>query len=180
MNKEHNERLILAGVYKEHSHLEITQSDKPDFIIQDYTKIEYGVEVTDFYVTKTNARLDKIPDYRKELLDKKKFRHKADRRILKVDNIKIVNKKNKTSIEVPVIIQESTKRSKFLDEIYILIKRKNVAFEQYNPNLAHINLIIKDNSGHNYRFENEGFFSYFFNKEVIKEIAKSPFREIFF
>jgi hypothetical protein len=64
---------------------EVIDSERPDFLVRYSADSRiFGVEVTEFYQSDTNARLNRIPGYVSELLDGRDFRRKYDRKVLNV------------------------------------------------------------------------------------------------
>lgn len=177
-NKSKIERNILDLVYKDQSKLTVIHKDKPDFIIKNENGDEFGVEVTELYNNDSDARLKNIPNYTKELIDTKKYRHKHDKKILRVEKISI-NKLDGEIVETTAIIQESAKLSEYLKQISEKIDAKTHSKKEYTTNLLHINLIIKDNSDVFLQTDAKDFFDLFFTDELIKSVMQTDFKEIF-
>jgi hypothetical protein len=74
-------------VFGRNPHVVIQESERPDFICKVSDKFEFGVEVTDFYLSESVARLRLIPNYAKDLLTNKAYRHKDDMRRIRVEKV---------------------------------------------------------------------------------------------
>ena len=81
MSKKEIERKILELVYEVKQYEQITDSECPDFRIKNkgYNS-SFGVEITEFYFSESNARLRKIPNYFSEIFDGNQYRHKESPR----------------------------------------------------------------------------------------------------
>jgi hypothetical protein len=88
-NKEKNEKKILQMIYKPKKYISIMKREEPDFELVLPSKATFGVEITEFFLSESNARLKYIPTYFNEIMDKKSYRHKDDRTNLDVKDITI-------------------------------------------------------------------------------------------
>ena len=87
-SKKQQERRIFDLVYADRSFDEVKESENPDFLVRYFPNTPYfGVEVTECYLTETNARIHNISGYTDELLRVNNFRHKDDGKIIKVTKI---------------------------------------------------------------------------------------------
>src|SRR3712207_5507820 len=103
--KKEAERKIFDLVYGNRESLEVTASERPDFIVQD-KKGRFGVEVTEFFDTESKARLQRIEGYAGDLLEGKPHRHKADRQVLKVTKVDYERRDGSGRITgIPAIMQ---------------------------------------------------------------------------
>jgi hypothetical protein len=83
--KKKKERRIFDLVYADRSFDEIKDFESPDFLVRSFPRTPYfGVEVTEQYLTETNARIDNISGYSGQLLDGGAFKHKDDRKVLDI------------------------------------------------------------------------------------------------
>lgn len=74
-SKKQEERRIFDLVYADRSFYEVKDSETPDFLVRYFPNTSYfGVEVTEYYLTETNARLDNITDYTGQLLNGKDYK----------------------------------------------------------------------------------------------------------
>ncbi len=156
----------------------ITQYDKPDFLVKHDTGESFGVEVTQLYNTESDSRLKNIPNYTRDLLHQKKYRHKKDINILKVENI-VITKADGREIKTNAIIQESAKPFNYLAQVKDIIDTKSSLKKDYLSDLPHINLIINDNSDIFALTKPEEFYNRFFTPDIISSVTASSFKEIF-
>src|SRR5262249_5445599 len=73
--------------YGDRTNLDVSPSERPDFIVEHRNGDRFGVEVTEFFDTESRARLERIEGYAGDLLAGKNFKHKDDRRLLKVTKV---------------------------------------------------------------------------------------------
>lgn len=97
MNKKEQELIILKQVYKKDK-VEITESEKPDFIINGI-KERFGVEITEYYYNESSARLKNKSGY----FDK----------IIKSKDDSVLTKKDKGLITREAIYIKDTTDDKF-------------------------------------------------------------------
>lgn len=92
MTQKERQKQILGMVYKTAHFERIEENERPDFLLK-YRAIpeRFGVEVTEFYYTESDARLKNISGYRNEFIEDKEYRHKDDKDILQVGEIKILD-----------------------------------------------------------------------------------------
>jgi hypothetical protein len=179
--KKQEERRIFDLVYGDRSFDEVKDSETPDFLVRYFPNTPYfGVEVTEYYLTETNARLDNIKDYTGQLFDSKNYKHKDDRNVLDVAEIDIINKNGIRHIKnIPAIIQEIPPPKKCSADISERIIYKSRLIENSKQNISHTNLIIKDKSGILRLTNKKDFYRIYFIPELIKAISTATFREIF-
>jgi hypothetical protein len=177
-NKTKIERRILDLVYKNQEALTIVHQDKPDFLITNNVGDTFGVEITQLFVNESDARLKNIPNYTEELLNKKKYRHKNDIGVLKVENI-LIEKPDGRKIETQAIIQKSPQPKDYLQKLLSIIESKSKLKEEYSKNISHTNLIIHDNSDIFSLRNPENFYNDLYTEEVSKAIVRNDFHEIF-
>src|SRR4051812_49232933 len=85
MPNKDRERKTLRMVYDEADFELIQEFEKPDFLLRRSSEEPiFGVEVTDFYYSESEARLENIDKYFAELLAGRPHRHKDDIASLKV------------------------------------------------------------------------------------------------
>lgn len=180
-SKKQEERRIFDLVYGDRSFDKVKDFETPDFLVRYFPNTPYfGVEVTEYYLTETNARLDNITDYTGQLLDGKNYKHKDDRKVLDVAEIDIINKDGSVHIKnVSSIIQEVPPPRKCAYDVAERIISKAGLINVSKQNLSHTNLIIKDKSGLLRLINKRDFYDIYFIPELIKAISTAPFREIF-
>lgn len=181
-SKKQEERRIFDLVYGDKSFYEVKYFESPDFLVRYFSNTPYfGVEITEYYLTETNARLDNIADYSDQLLDGNDYKHKDDRKVLSVTNIDIVNEDGSVQFKnVPAIAQELPSLNKCAYDISERIMSKAKLINSSKQYVSHINLIIKDNSDLLRLINKRDFYSIYFIQELRTAISTVPFREIFF
>lgn len=177
-NKTKIERKILDLVYKSQETFTIFHQDKPDFLITNNVGDTFGVEITQLFTNESDARLKNIPNYTEELLDKKKYRHKNDIEVLKVENI-LIEKQDGRKIETQAIIQKSPQPKDYLQKLISIIESKNKLKEEYSKDISHTNLIIHDNSDIFSLRNPDDVYNDLYTEEVAKAIVQNDFHEIF-
>ena len=180
-SKKQQERRIFDLIYSDRSFDEVKESENPDFLVRYFPNTSYfGVEVTEYYLTETNARIDNIADYTGELLNGNDFKHKDDRKVLNVTEIDLIDEDGIVQAKnVSAISQEMPPPSKCAYDVAERIISKAELLKTSQHNLSHTNLIIKDRTGLLRLFNKKNFYGIFFIPELIKAISTAPFREIF-
>ena len=101
--KKQREREILDEIYAHGNFFAIEAHEAPDFLIRIHPGAEqFGVEITEFYLTEGQARLKQIDGYIDHLLAGGDVRHKDDRQQFKVSAITILSKDG--DVKVPDVL----------------------------------------------------------------------------
>lgn len=183
MNKL-EEKAILRMVYDEKAYAIIDDNcERPDFIVKDNNSVQFGVEITEYFNTESAARLVKVPNYTNRILDEsipvdKKYIHKKDKKILKVDTISILNEDGSVKYDAKAIVQENLSRERYLESIVNIIDTKNEKGKFYNSNISHIDLLIFDRSGSVGLDDLEYFYEAFYSPNIIFSLKNTIFNEI--
>jgi hypothetical protein len=179
MDQKLREQAILRLVYKGDEYAEILESECPDFLIRHKTQnIFFGVEITEFYFSESNARLRNLPNYFSEIIYGN-YRHKADRQILKASDLTITTADGEPKGNTQGILQELPKPEHYINMIATLIASKSGKFNEYNQTLSHINLIILDMEARLQSSPIETFYSHLHIPSLKAALYLSQFREIF-
>jgi hypothetical protein len=180
MDKKQIERDILSLVYENNKYGQIVDSERPDFRIKNKGfDIPFGVEITEFYFSQSNARIRNIPDYFTEILDSDQYRHKDDKKILEVVEFEIFAPDGTSKGKTRGVFQEAPPPNEYVEMIRSAILNKEQKFKEYAQDLAHINLLIFDTE---HRFQTvpvSQFFRNFFTPQLKDTLYSSNFREIF-
>ncbi len=180
MDKKQSERSILSQVYNANEYAEILEGEQPDFRLRHHgISSFFGVEVTEFYYSESNARLRNIPNYFNEIIDENRYRHKRDAKTLALHNIKIVSNEGKEERESRAIVQELPTPSQYASMVADAITTKGTKFKDYDRNLTHVNLIIQDTEQRLQQSPIGEFYRYFFIDELKSALYAAEFREIF-
>jgi|GEM_PF-2005066 len=180
LSKEECELYILKLIYKVEEFSIVKKREEPDFelkIISDEST--FGVEITEFYFSRSNARLKNIPTYFGEIMNNKRYRHKKDKKVLALNELTLISDKGDEQL-IEGIVEELPTIETYSNLVAETIKIKNKKFENYDNKLNHINLIIYDTENRLIG-ENSRMFCHLFYKQKLKEtLRNSPFREIFY
>jgi hypothetical protein len=139
----------------------------------------FGVEVTEFYYSQSNARLRNIPGYLNEILEESKFRHKNDRKELDVVEFTIKSDRWPDQ-KAKGIFQELPIVSAYVDQVTKIILDKDRKLSVYSVGLTHINLVIFDTEYRLHSIPVGDFYRNFFTPSFKTAISQSRFREVFY
>lgn len=178
--KKDKERKVFDFVYADRVLESITPSEEPDFRVKN-TDGEFGVEITEFYSSHSNARLNNIPGYFMEIIEDKKYRHKDDIVPLEVKEFTVEPGDNRRpNFKVEGLIQKRPTISEHVSKISELIEKKNMLFNRYIAGLNHVNLIVCDYESILLGVPKDTFHDLFFQPCLEKVLMDADFREIFF
>ena len=178
--KKNKERTIFDLVYAGRAFDSVTPTEKPDFTVKNADG-EFGVEITEFYFSQSEARIKNIPGYFQEILEGKKYRHKDDAVPLDVAEITVQPGDNRRpNFNVKGIVRQLPRFDEYIKKISELIEQKNKRFKNYITGLNHVNLIIFDNEPRLVGAPKNTFHHLFFQPELEKALMNADFREIFF
>ena len=180
--KKQREREILDEVYAHRNFFEIEAHEAPDFLIRIHPGAEqFGVEITEFYLTEGQARLKQIDGYIDHLLAGGDVRHKDDRQHFKVSAITILSKDGDVKVpDVPAIQTVVKPLGELARQVAEIIKDKDRVHDTAPRYLAHINLIIRDRHGILRHHPSEEFGGLFCTSDLGQAVLASRFREIYF
>lgn len=179
--KKARERKILDLIYADRPTEEIVPSERPDFIIHRHGGGPFGVEIAELYHSQSTARLERIPEYREELLSGRGFRHKEDAQQIKVGKVDILTADNEVVYsQVEEIIQDAPSHADCARSLAARIGSKTHKLNNPPPSLSHTNLVINDRTNVLSTVSAEQFFQRYFLPELRAAISAAPFREIFF
>lgn len=177
--KKKKERKIFDCVYSDRPIDSVTPSEEPDFKVKNVYG-EFGVEITEFYFTQSQARLTNIPSYGIEILDTKKYRHKDDIVPLEVKEMTIVPNDGRSSFKVEGLMQEVPPMQEYVTKISELIENKNKLFRNYIVGLSHVNLIVRDYEHRMIGVSRDKFHYLLFQPQLEKALMNADFREVYF
>src|SRR5713101_2273510 len=92
--KKNKERTIFDLVYAGRAFDSVTPTEEPDFRVKNADG-EFGVEITEFYFSQSEARIKNIPGYFQEILERKNYKHKDDVVPLEVKEITVLPHDNR-------------------------------------------------------------------------------------
>lgn len=181
-DKKGMEKDILNLVYSDDSFDSINPAEEPDFRLRRKSeKAPFGVEITEFYFSESRARVKNIPGYVSSILNKEEYRHKDDRAILQVKDLKLIPADDtREEQQIKGIIQEQPKVEQYVSDVARRISSKNKKFKQYRSGLDHVNLVLFDCEERLMGVPLDRFYFFFFKPDLEKTVTNSEFREIFF
>lgn len=180
-SKKTEERRIFDLVYGDGSLDDVRPHENPDFLVRLSAHLPYfGVEVTEYYVDETSARLDRIEGYSTSLLDGDGFRHKDDAQHVEVAKVDIVKPDDTVHAQdVPVIICKIPLPATCARDVAERIVRKGARVKASTAETSHTNLIIEDRTDVLRTVAKEDFYGIYFAPELVKAIQETDFREVF-
>lgn len=179
MNKK-KETDILKMVYDVDKFERVIKGENPDFKMKHKNhQYLFGVEVTEFYYSESNARLRNIPRYVNEIIKYKKYRHKSDKKIFEVKPITLQSK-NKPDRQLEGLLLELPSITQYTQMVIDIIENKNKRIYDYIKNLDHVNLVILDTENRLITIRRSDFYMMFFSSSLKTTLCNTSFREVFF
>jgi hypothetical protein len=179
VRQKERERAILNMVYGDGEFEEIVESESPDFRIRKRGQaLSFGVEVTEFYCSESNARIRNRPEYVTQILAEERYRHKDDKIALPVCVATLV-RDGEPDREIRGIFQEVPRISEYAYMVAETIRGKGEKLEGYAAKLTHVNLIIFDMESLLFRIAAKDFYRYFFTSDIIAALRQSGYREVY-
>ncbi len=181
MRRKDRERAILELVYDLDHFAAVWESEKPDFKLRHQNEEEFfGVEITEFYLFESDARIKSIPGYLSELFAGGKPRHRDDVDSLKVTKARLRRAGESEDELIDVIKRELPEVPACVRMIAAAIEQKDQKLMSYESGLNHVNLIMLDHGHRLMTLSPEYFYSFFFTPDLCATLARTGFREIFF
>jgi hypothetical protein len=179
--KKKREREILGLIYSRNNYKAITAGENPDFEIKlKGGNLKFGVEITEFYYSESHARINNIPGYAVDIINKEGYRHKDDPKLLEVGDFTLIPGDNRKAQEkIKGILSKLPHKDEYISKIAELIEKKSQRFDDYVVGLNHVNLIIYDSENRLTGIPYDSFHFYFFNSRIEKALVNSDFREIY-
>ena len=156
-------------------------SESPDFELRHHNEDTYfGVEVTEFYLFESDARIKNIPGYMSDLFAGGEPRHKDDVDALTVE--KVVWRKADGLDEqiIDAIKRRLPDVPTYVHRVASVIERKSQRLVVYEHGLSHVNLIILDHSNRLIGTSPDYFYDHFFTAKLRDVLTSTRFREIYF
>ena len=181
-SKKQRERQILDEVYADRTFSEIEPHESPDFLIRRHPRTErFGVEITEFYLTEGEARLELIEGYWTDLLDGGDVRHKDDHHHFEVVKVDILTEEGEIhASNVPMIKRSVPHRYELARMIAAVIADKEKVHDAAPKDLSHINLIIRDRHGGLRHQPSKEFCKMLYPSYLPEAVFASRFREVYF
>lgn len=178
VKKKNKERDILSKIFRDNL-VPIEECEQPDFILRYGENNIVGVEITELYYDGTSARLKNKEGYVKDLIENKKFIHKADKKKLKVHEIEYYSQtKNYSPIKMNALFLPKYNIEDYRKAIYLTLIEKNKKVLNYNKEIKEFILVIYDCEERFKEIEEEDIAKNLFDEKIKKAIQRSNFSEI--
>jgi len=179
--KKKAERRIFDYVYSDRALYEVVAHENPDFLARHSPASRYfGIEVTEYFVDESSARLERISEYSTQLLAGARFKHKKDAKHLNVTEVDILRADGSTHAKnIPAIIHQMPPLAECSRQVADRIVAKAKRLDASVANVSHVNLIVEDRTGLLRTVAKKDFYRVYFAKELIDAITSSNFREVF-
>lgn len=178
MNKA-AERQYVFQVFGAAAAESATASEQPDFLLTVRSQIVLGVEVTELFFNRGDAKLSHLANYSSSLLDGTQRIHRADIGLFEVDEVTLLDENDEAKARAVAIIQ---KMPSVKDRIELLLGRiaeKEAKAAKYLQNCQIVDLIIVDRSRLFSDISHEELFRALHLLAPSTSLAQSSFREIY-
>ncbi|WP_447771866.1 hypothetical protein [Pseudomonas kilonensis] len=183
-SKKDREQEILSRVFEEGKSLKIADSERPDFILEYsdsvYGDTKVGVEITELYVDETAARLMNMPNYAKRVMDGE-YVHKEDKeKLVPKDIIYFGKAYDFKPFKTKLLPNPNYAIADFRKSLLESLRDKKERYKKYRADLPQHCLVIYDSFGFMKKHKREQFTNDILSTEILQELRKSPFSEIYF
>lgn len=178
VRKKESEIQILKKVFG--AEIVYEESEQPDFILKYGENIRHGVEISELYYDGTSARLKK-EKYIKDLLRRKNYWHKEDKKKLKVHDIQYYSKdKDYQPIQTSAVFLPKYTVQNYARSLKKTIEIKNKKLEKYCSNISNsCRLIIYDKENPFEKLNEKDVARQLFGADLSKVIRESGYKEIY-
>lgn len=178
VRKKEAEIQILKKVFGRNIVFE--ESEKPDFILKFGENVKYGVEITELYYDETSARI-KQERYIKELLEKEKYWHKADKKKLKVQDITYYSQSKILSPkQMKAVLWPKYNMRDYVKSLKQSIASKNEKLKKYCSGIIkNCFLVIYDRENPFDKLSEKEIAKQLFVVDLSKVIRESDYQEIY-
>lgn len=183
-SKKDREQEILSRVFEESKSLKISESERPDFILE-YTgtihgDTKIGVEITELYVDETTARLMNMKNYAQRVMDGE-YVHKNDKeKLIPKDIIYFGKAYDFKPFNTKILPNPNYSIEDYRKSLIDTLKEKKARYKKYRTDLSQHCLVIYDSFGFMKKRKREQFTKDILSGEVLQELRNSPFSEIYF
>ncbi len=174
------ERAILAAVYTSEEVARFVDGEQPDFTapVLNNQAEQFGVEITEFYLSGSHARIRNIPGYVIDVFAGR-YRHAKDRSELPVEEVTIKPHGGGEDRHVPALIQRFPDPPEHLRLLAATISKKAQKARRYKP-LHHLNLVLVDYLQRWVPLKSGSLCKLLTSEHIPAAIWHAPFREIFY
>jgi hypothetical protein len=178
--KKLDERLVLEKVYRRRNLAEVNWREKPDFSLRlRHASGLFGVEVSRYYDSESEARLTESPGYSQQLLSGGALRHKNDGRGFSVTTVTITGDDGQIiAADEPAIMREMPAVHAVIEGVGSQIVDKGKLFP-HESELSHVNLIVDERTGVLATSESRDLCRHLRAPGFNDAVFRSRFREIF-
>lgn len=170
------EKEIFDKVYSFGEYYTVSESEKPDFIIEERdTGIKYGVEITEHYFSDTSATIRNSKDFAKRIFEQKEVKSQEHRKHIEFSTFSFITEDGKEETFEGIMTKKGEVN---LHNLKKIIDEKNSKFNFYNKNLFSTDLIIYDRENFIDPSSIKIFTNYLIN-DMRNVIIDSPFKSIF-
>lgn len=178
--KKIQERLILDSVYGDGLGWSVEASESPDFLCRRDGEVVLGVEVTEYFSSDTSARLRHLPGYGSSLINGGRYRHKADKKELRVDLVSVLSEAGGVKAsDIPALTSTLSPMSHQFDRLTAMVQAKASKHPLYVNKASVVDLVVGDTGYAFWHKEYEFFYSHFCQNPLRTAVVESPFREVF-
>jgi hypothetical protein len=174
------EACLLASILGDEVALSATPSERPDFIVTEPAGNRFGFEITEVYMSETNARAKNIQNYVSSLFTGGHHIHRDDASILKVQDAMYSKPGNTESYPVKIIRQDYPAITDYVELIINRIENKDARADGYDASLSHINLLIFDGENRFAQLDSPALSRAVIPSRMRQVLWKSVFREVYF
>lgn len=173
---------IVKNVYSAELIGRLMPSEQPDFLVGDKDKSEGGIEVTEFYMDHSEARLRNIPGYGTHLIECGEKKHKEDVDGIRVEEVVYTSEEKNISRKITAIIRERPPFTDVVTKLNATIASKEDKLDDYSKKAAALDLVVMDESYaliHMLDKEHSNAIQSYFYANMYDAVTKSRFREIY-
>lgn len=122
----------------------VEESEEPDFLCTPSSGDEFGVEVTEFFLTQSDARLRNIRNYATDLIAGADYRHKDDQRNIVVKDIVLRRPSTGQETKMKAIPRSIPPHHQSIPKVLAAIAAKMAKYDRYAKRVTPIDLIVND------------------------------------
>ena len=158
----------------------LDDSEQPDFLATlPGSGDPFGIEVTEFYLSESDARLRNIRGYLSDIFNHGRYRHVVDRESLKVGEVTITPKDGGDGQRVPAIIQTFPDTLEHLRLLAEVIRSKGSKARRYQR-LRHLNLVVLEHLHRWGTLSSASLCRTLTSAHIPAAFWRSPYREVFY
>jgi hypothetical protein len=174
------ERALLSIVYTADEVARFIDDERPDFTtpVLNNQAEQFGVEITEFYLSGSHARLQNIPGYAMDVFAGR-YRHEEDRRELRVEEVTITPHDGGEDRHVPALVQHFPDLPEHLRILAATISKKSGKARKYRR-LHHVNLVLVDYLQRWGTLTSNLVCKVLTSEHIPGAIWRAPFREVFY